>query len=224
MLTAQRQARRRLPTGPILVVGILAVALLVFGFGPLRDLLPDFANPFSTETQDRTGPAVLEALEDVSEYDAATGHFQVIVDIEEDAGWVPDFLRGERTVMTVGGDVDASVDFAGLTGSAIEVSEDGESVRITLPPARLEEPHIDPDDVQVVSQDRGLLDRVGGFFSDNSSDTTELYQVAEDKLASAADDAGLTERAEENTRAFLEGLMGSLGFSDVTVVFEADPT
>lgn len=224
MRTDRLRARRHLSVGPVLVVAILGVAFLVFGFGPLRDLLPDIGNPFGTETEDRSGPAVLEALEDVSEYDAATGHFQVIVDIEEDASWVPDFLRGERTVMTVGGDVDASVDFTGLSGSAVQVSEDGESVRITLPPARLEEPHIDPDDVEVVSEERGLLDRVGGFFADNSSDTTELYRVAEDKLAAAADDSGLTERAEENTQAFLEGLMGNLGFSEVSVVFDADPT
>ena len=60
----------------------------VYRTGPahhLSDLLPDWGNPFRTEEVDRTGPAVLKALEDLHEYRAATGSYQVMVDIEKDA-------------------------------------------------------------------------------------------------------------------------------------------
>jgi hypothetical protein len=197
--------------------------VLVLGVGRLAGLLPSFGNPFTTESVDRTQPAVLRALEDLSRYHAATGQFQVIVDLEEDARFLPDFIRGERTLFVASGTVDAWVDFSGLGEGAITVSPDGESVRVSLPSARLSDPRIDPSASRVVSRDRGLLDRLGSVFSDNPAGERQLYLLAERKLAAAARAGGVTERAEENTRAMLETMLRALGFSTVDVTV-APPT
>ena len=163
---------------------------------------------------------MLHALRDVSRYEAATGDFQVLVDIENDAAHLPDAIRGDRTVFMAQGTVDAAVDFTGITGDAIQVADDG-SVTVILPEATLAEARIDSEESRIVARDRGLLDRLGDVLSDNPVDDRELYLRAEDRLGEAAAEAGLAARAETNTRRMLDGMLGSLGYDDVTVVFES---
>ena len=215
--SSPRRSRAALAALAVVVV-LLGVAVTKLG-----DLLPSFGNPFATETVDRSQPALLEAIEDLSEYKAATGQFQVIIDVEDDTRFVPSFVRGERTVFLAGGTVDASVDFSGLAADAIEVSDDGDSVTVRLPPARLSEPRIDPERSYVVDRERGLLDRAASVFSDNPTSERELYLAAEEKLSSAAAEADLLERAEANTRTMLESMLNSLGYSEITVIFEDNP-
>lgn len=204
--------------------GVVAVAgVVLLGAGRLVDLLPSLHNPFTTETVDRTQPAVLKAVEDLSRYEAASGTFQVIVDLEEDARFLPDFIRGEHTLFVAGGTVDAYVDFSRLGTDAIVVSPDGEEVTVHLPRATLSGAHVDSEASRVVSRQRGLLDRLGGIFSDNPTGERQLYLLAEEKLEAAARAGGVRARAEKNTRAMLEGMLRSLGFERVTVTF-GDPS
>ena len=205
------------------VLGVVGVGgLAVLGAGQVLDVLPSIGNPFGSEEVDRTGPAVLHALQDVSRYEAATGEFQVLVDVENDANYLPDAIRGDRTVFMAQGTVDAAVDFTGLTEDAIRVADDG-SVTVTLPEATLTEARIDSEDSRIVARDRGLLDRLGDVLRDNPVDDRELYVRAEDRLGAAAAEAGLADRAEANTRRMLEGMLGQLGYDDVTVVFQRPP-
>lgn len=201
----------------------LVVVILAVGVSRLAGLLPSFDNPFAGETVDRSQPALLQAIEDLAEYHAASGQFQAILDVEQDVRFVPSFIGGARTVFLAGGTVDAYVDFGGLAEEAIEISDDGSSVTVRLPPARLSEPRIDPERSYVVSRERGLLDRAGSVFSDSPTGERDLYLLAEEKLSAAAAEADLAERAEANTRAMLESMLTSLGFTDVTVVFGGGP-
>jgi Protein of unknown function (DUF4230) len=199
---------------------LVVAGLALVGANRLGHLIPHLANPFRTETVDRTGPAVLKALDDLHQYRAATGSFQVLLDVEKDATYLPSFLKGERTLFLANGRVDAGVDFSGLTGEAVVVSPDRRSVTITLPHATLSPATVDPQASYVAARDRGLLDRISSVFSDSPTSERSLYLEAEPRLARAAAEAGLTARAEENTRAMLRGLIGSLGFDDVQVRFE----
>ena len=213
---------RRRPGG---LLGTVAVVLLVaaaaLGVARLGDLLPDLRNPFATETVDRTGPAVLKALADLHEYRAASGSYQVIVDLERDAKYLPPSLKGERTLFVGVGSVDASVDFGGISPASVQMSPDRRSVTVTLPRAQLSEARIDPGRSYVYERRRGLLDRLGAVFSDNPASERELFVLTEQRLeAAAAAEPGLVVRAEENTRTMLEGLLGTLGFTQVVVNFE----
>lgn len=219
--SAAGRARRR----GGLVLPVLVGVVLLLAAGWLTDLLPSIGNPFGTERVDRSQPTLLQALDDLSEYRAAVGQFQVVVDVEEDTRFVPSAIRGERTVFLAGGNVAASVDFSGLDEDAIRVGEDGTSVHVTLPRARLSDPVVEPERSYVVNRERGLLDRLGSVLSDNPTSERDLYLLAGDKLAEAAREAGLVERAEENTEAMLQTMLQSLGYEQVTVTFtdEVDP-
>lgn len=213
-----RGPRRLRGRGLLRSAATVVVAMLALvGVARLGDLLPGFGNPFTTERVDRTGPAVLKALEDLREFRGASGHFQVIVDIEKDTRYVPSVLKGERTLFVAIGTVDASVDFA---APSVAVSEDRRSVTVTLPRARLGGAVVDTGRSYVADRDRGLLDRVGSVFSDNPTSEKELYRLASLRLADAAGaDSALVDAAERNTRAMLEGLLRGLGFTTVTVAF-----
>ena len=215
---AVAEPRRRFPTGLVVLgVAVLSGFLLL---GWVKDLMPGLGNPFATQTVDRSGPAVLKSLENLRDFRAASGHFEVIVDVEKDARFVPAKIKGERVLFVAVGSVDAGVDFSALDDDAVEVSDDRRTVSLELPPATYREPQLDLDRSYVYDRDRGVLDRLQSLFGDDSSLDRELYPLAEQKLEDAArDGSGLLARAERNTRLMLEGLLRSLGFTRVEVRF-----
>jgi hypothetical protein len=202
-----------------LAVAVAALALLVPLGQRVLDALPDLGNPFAQETVDRSSAPLLTALADLSEYHAATGTFQVVVDLELDTPFVPSVLSGERTTFLATGEVDALVDFDGVAAGAT-VSADRRSVTIALPAPRLDEVRIDPSASRVVARDRGLAQRLGSVFEDNPTSERELYREAEAKIGSAATSSDLATRAEENTRQMLTSLATALGYTQVTVTFD----
>lgn len=208
---------RRPRFGRLFAVVLAAVAVLIVA--QMVNLLPSLHNPFGSKSVDRSQPALLKAVEDLSRYQAASGNFQVIVDLEKDARYMPDFIRGERTMFVAAGTVDASIDFSQIGDGAITVSPDGKSVTIALPRARLSDARIDPESSRVVSRQRGLLDRLGGVFSDTPTGERQLYLLAEQKIEAAARSGGVRARAEANTRRMLQSMLGSLGYEKVTVTF-----
>ena len=208
----RRSLLRTIGTGvAILLVGVLALL-------GLRSLAgwPSFGD----KEIDRSGPAVLTAMRDLSEYHAAAGQYQVVIDIEQDAKFLPDILKGKRTIFLAIGSVDAYVDFRKLGDDAVTISPDRKSVTIRLPRAQLSAPNVDPQQSRVLNQDLGVIDRLGGLFSDQPNPQhQQMYVLAQQRLAEAATQVGLQAKAEDNTRVTLEKLMRSLGFTDVEISF-----
>ena len=212
-----RGARGPRPWGILVIAGLVALVLLAPGF--VRGLLPDFDLPFGETTRDHSGPVVLRAIQDVREFKGATGHFEVVVDLENDTRFVPDRLRGERTLFVAVGTVDASVDFSGVGPRSVQVTG-SDSVSITLPRAHLSPARIDPEHSYVANRERGLLDRITGFFEDTPTGERDLYLAAEKKLEHAATSTGeLRRQAEANTRQMLESMLRPLGYETVIVRF-----
>ena len=202
--------------------GVIVLALLAVP-GWLTGLLPSLPNPFATQTVDRSAPAVLKSIRDLREYRAASGQFEVLVDLERDSA-LPAAILGERTLFVAAGSVDAGVDFSGIGRGAVVVSEDRRSAVITLPRPRLSKAKLDLDRSYVYDRRQGVLNEIGLLFEDERNTERDVYLLAERKLdEAAAKGSGLVARAERNTRAMLESLLGSLGFTSVDVRFEADP-
>ena len=130
-------------TSPVAAV-VAALAVLVAIFVVVPAIIPglDDLNPFKETTEDRS-PPVIVLLESLSEYRAATSNMQVVVDVEKDTRFLPDFIKGERTLIVASGSVDASIDFrkAGGRRPARERRPDGrdrDAAAHALSPARVD--------------------------------------------------------------------------------------
>ncbi|WP_327086989.1 DUF4230 domain-containing protein [Nonomuraea sp. NBC_01738] len=198
---------------------LVVIALLVVG----ARLAWTWLNSMGEQTIDRSQPVLLQSIQDLSRFEAATGTFQVVVDLEKDANFLPDAIKGSRTLFVGSGGVDAYVDFSRLPKDAVTVGKERTQVTVRLPRAQLEKPNLDNAKSYVFAQQRGILDRVQDFLSASPTDQRELYVLAEKKIAEAATASDLRTRADTNTRLMLQGLLKSLGFTKVTVKFSDEP-
>ncbi|WP_345607460.1 DUF4230 domain-containing protein [Pseudonocardia adelaidensis] len=215
--TGRLLRRRRLK----FLAAVAALAIAVPIGAQAVGMFPALSATFAPQTVDRGPAPLLAALADVSEYHAATGTFQVLVDIERDTPHVPALISGERTTMFATGHVDALVDLSGLGPE--QVSAGGDAVTFTLPAARLAPATLDPSASRVVGRERGIVERIAGAIQNDPVDDEELYQLASRKLDETARQSDLLTRAETNTRDMLTSLARSLGYDRVTVTF-TDPS
>ncbi|MEU1455833.1 DUF4230 domain-containing protein [Streptomyces avermitilis] len=212
--------RTRMP-GWLKAVTALVLVLVVLFAGLRLSVLPGLRDLFGEDTHDRSGPTLLKSIQDMSRYDAASGNFQVVVDLEKDAKLLPDAIRGTRTLYVGAGTVDAYVNLGGLGKNDVKVNGDRTSATIRLPHAVLGKPALDADRSYAVSKQRGLLDRLGDLFSDNPNSERAVQKLAVKHIGEAAKDSELASRAEENTTSMLDGLLRSLGFKEVHVTYAA---
>ena len=219
-MTTSIKAVRRMPLwAKVLSAVVLVFALLLAG---LRlAVLPGLGDIFGEETHDRSGPALLESIQDMSRYEAASGNFQIVVDLEKDTKYLPDAIKGTRVLYVGAGTVDAYVDLGKVAKNDVTVNGDRTSATLRLPHAALGKPALNPDRSYAVSKQRGLFDRITDLFSDNPNDEQAVQKLAARHIGDAAKESGLTARAEQNTTAMLKGLLGSLGFTEVKVTYGA---
>ena len=182
-------------------------------------LLPQLRNPFGETTTVRSGPVLLKSISALSRYEAASGSFQVVVNLSQHASFLPSFLEGSTTLFIGQGTEIAYVDFGHLRGSAIRVSADRTAVTVDLPKAQLQPAVLNVSQSYVFAQQQGLLNRVGNFFSGNPNSQQQVYILAQRKIETAARKSALLSEAQRNTTGMLDGMLHSLGFRQVTVRF-----
>lgn len=215
------------------IVGLVIVVVLLGGLvivleatgRALSSLNPFRDGVVENVTVDRSGPVVVRSITEMGELKAASGDYQVVVDVENDVRPLPSFLAGERTLFVAAGTVDATVDLRAVGEDDVVVSEDGTAVTITVPTPQVGDPAMDLSRSRVWGRDRGLIDRLKDAFGDDAGDDpTEIqgiYRLGEQKIAEAASASpDLVNRAEASTTSTLQGLLRALGYTDVTVVFE----
>jgi len=201
-----------------LVAAIAAVVVLVIALSAVH-LLPQLRNPFGETTSVSSQPVLLKSITALSRYEAASGAFQVVVDLNRKANYLPSFLEGSQTLFIGQGTEIAFVDFSQLKGKALHVSADHKTVTITLPNAQLEPAVLNVKQSYVFAQQQGLLNRIGNFFSGNPNSEQQVYILAQQKIETAARQSPLRAEAQKNTIAMLTGMLRSLGFQQVTVAF-----
>lgn len=203
------------------LAGVIAVIVALVAGLSAGGMWPHLSNPFAEQQTDRTGPPLLRSIQDLSRYTAAQGNFQVVVDLQNDRKYVPDFLLNQRTLFVGVGSVEAYVDFSAISEGAVVESADGTAVEVKLPAPQLGEANLDIDSSYVFAEERGLFNRIKDAFASDPNRQKETYQRAREEISRAATDTELLQRAEENTRKMLEGLLRSLGYEKVTVTFTA---
>lgn len=213
----------KLLKGAFSALALIVVLVVALGAAQRFSLLPHLGNPVREQEVDRTGPAILRSLTDLSEYHASTSDFEVTVDLEKDVKYVPSVVAGEHVIYQAIGSADGVVDLSQLDARSVQI-EQGRRVIVTVPRAQVSEITLDLERSKVVARDRGLLNRVGSVFGDNPTDARSAQLAGRRKLAAAARQSELRARAERNTRAFLTSLLEDAGATRVTVRFEDAPT
>jgi hypothetical protein len=196
---------------------LAAVAACVIALSAVH-LLPRLRNPFAEKTTVTSQPVLLKSITALSRYEAASGSFQVVVDLSQHS-LLPSFLQGSETLFIAQGTDIAFVNFGQLKGQAIQVSANRAAVTVTLPRAQLEPAVLNVRQSYVYAQQRGLLNRIGDFFGGNSNGQQQVYIAAQQKISAAARHSPLLTEAERNTRGMLTGMLSSLGFKRITVNF-----
>jgi hypothetical protein len=199
---------------------VATVVAIILGM-TVVGILPKLQNPFGSRTTDRSQPVLLKSIKDLSRFTAAEGNFQEIVDVQKDSKYLPDFLVNDRTLFVAVGSVEAYVDFGQIGQGAITESADRRSVTIKLPAPQLTKPNLDHDKSYVFAQQQGILNHLGNVFANDPNKLQELYKKGEERIADVSKSGELTQRAEKNTRAMLEQLLRSLGYTSVTVNFSS---
>ena len=200
-----------------IIAGIAAVIVLALVLSAVH-LLPQLRNPFAETTTDRSQPVLLKSITQLSRYEAASGSFEVVIDLQN-RSFLPSFIEGSETLFVASGSDIAYVDFSQLKGQAIHVSANRTAVTITLPRAQLEPAVLDVKRSYVFAQQQGLANRIGNFFSGNPNNQQQVYVAAQQKIQTAAKQSPLLSEAQKNTQSMLAGMLHSLGFQQVTVNF-----
>jgi Protein of unknown function (DUF4230) len=204
------------------VAAIVAVIVLIVVLSAVH-LLPQLRNPFAETTTVRSQPVILKSITNLSRYEAASGSFQVVVDLTKRSSLIPSFLEGSETLFIGQGTDIAFVDFATLKSGAIMVNSNRTSVTVTLPKPQLEPAVLNVNQSYVYAEQQGLFNRIGNFFSGNPNSQQQVYQIAQGKIETAAKQSPLLADAQKNTEGMLTGMLTSLGFQHVTVNFGAQP-
>ena len=210
----------------IRLIGTAIVVVLVIGIalvGSAIHLFPQLRNPFAEDTKETSGPVLLQSVQQLSRYEAASGTFQVVVDIST-SSILPSFLQGSDTMFIGVGNDNAYVDFGKLKGNDVQVSDDRRSATLTLGHAQLAPATLDVHQSYVYAQQQGLFTRINSFFSGNPNSQQALYELAQKQIQTAAGKSELMADAERNTKAMLTSLLQSLGFTKITVNYAANPS
>jgi len=212
--------RKSIVARVLIFFGVVFAVIVAACFG-LRSLnvLPSFDNPFDKQTTDRSQPVLLQSMRDLSRYVAADGTFQVIVDLQDDRKYVPDWLINRRILFVGSGTVEEYVDFSSLADKALEVDNEKKTIKLTLPPPQQGDAALDLQKSYVVEEDRGLLTSIGDAFKSDTDKQQRVYQLSQQRITEAARASGLDQRARDNTQHMLESLFTRLGYTSVTVTF-----
>jgi hypothetical protein len=206
------------PSGCLFWLAGLVALILVIGLGlKVTGLLPHFHNPFAEKTTDRSQPTLLLSIQDLARFEAASGNFQEVIDVQKDRSFIPDIIFNDRALFVCVGSVDAYVDFSHIAQGDITDSADHKSVTIKLPAAQLDKPNIDHGKSYIFAAQKGIVNKIGDLFGGNPNKEQELYVLGEQRIAQAARDSGLADRAATNTKQMLTGMLKGLGYTSITI-------
>jgi Protein of unknown function (DUF4230) len=218
MTTDTKRAR---VAGVLILGGVLALGVVVYVAGvrscaaPSRPLLPPMSSSVSVL---RDTPSVLLAVKDLARLESAVFHMERVIDLTDKQSHLFGLLETEDAILLVAvADVSGGVDLQKLTAEDVVADFDQKRVRITLPAPEVFHAALDNAKTYVHTR------RTGTLAGRRENLETRARQEAERTLVDAARQAGLIERAGENARRVVEGLVRSLGYTDIEVHVKAEP-
>jgi hypothetical protein len=207
------RAPKRSPV-PIVLALVLGVVLgFVYLALPSRNSAMGLASRFWSVVTGRSirfdvsQPAVVDRIKKLQRLETVQYSIDKVITGTRESRIFPDFLAGDRLLMTVHGEAIAGIDFATLKPG--DVFTRGKLVHLHLPAAQIFSARLDNSKTRVYSRQTGLLVPVDRNLE------TEVRQEAERQLQQSALADGILDTAQQNARTTLTGMLTGLGFEKV---------
>src|SRR5260370_12536532 len=101
-----------------IVVAVTAAGIFIVVLSAVH-LLPQLRNPFAETTTVRSEPVILKSITNLSRYEAASGSFEVVVDLTQRTSPLPSFLPGRDPLFIAPGPPTPLIDFSHLNSHTI---------------------------------------------------------------------------------------------------------
>ncbi len=158
---------------------------------------------------DVSRPTVVDKIQRLEHLETVTYTMDKVVAGERTNSILPDFLVGDRLLLSVHGEAIAGVDLGQLKSSDVVIS--GKSVHVHLPPAQIFVTALDSTKTRVYSRSTGL------FVPADPNLESEVRARAEQQLHDSAESSGILATARSNAASTLTKLLLSFGFEQVQV-------
>ncbi len=208
----------------VLVVGLLLIAAItgwavvnavrgvtrvpeVVG-GGVATQVQQFIHPTPTIYPDAV--TIVKQVQALSRLETAQYTLEKVITAETRQGALAG-LFGDRLLFVAHGNVIAGVDLAKVQANDIQVTPDGQ-VTLVLPAAEVFVSALDNEKSYVYDRQTGLFTRADVNLE------TQARQVADAEIRQAALEDGILRLAQDNAKAFMQSLLLSLGFKQVTIL------
>jgi hypothetical protein len=158
---------------------------------------------------DTSAPSVVDKIRQLARLESVQYSIDKIVEGNRQAPGIPNFLAGDRLLFIAHGEVIAGVDLTKLGKNDVRV--DGESVQVRLPDAQILTTRIDNARSRVYERTTGLL------VPADPNLESQVREAAEQQITHAAMDDKILDKARDNARVSVTGLLYALGFRRVDV-------
>jgi hypothetical protein len=208
----------------IVLVGLLIGRQLIgdmtrgLGAGVPEQVRQAIATPTPT-VRDRGGTILqIQALNRIE-----TMRYSVerVVEAGTERGDFLDSILGDKLLLIASGDVVAGVDLSRLRASDINISSDGKSITIKLPPSEIFSAALNNQRTRVYNRDTKIGTQLTG--GQDPTLETQARQVAEAEILNAACEADVMRRSADEAQRSIEQFLKLLEFESVTVIAEAGP-
>jgi Protein of unknown function (DUF4230) len=216
-MTTQYSSGRSGSSGTLLAVLLSlvlgAVALAVFIRHATSGIMARVATAITgrTTTFDTSVPAVVQKIQRLNRLETVVYSIDTVVEGSKSSAVLPDLLAGDRILLVVHGQSIAGIDLAQLKPEDVRITNNGESIHVTLPPSQLFITSIDNQHTRVYMRSTGVL-----VPADPNLETDTRVKAEQQLQASALSD-GILDTASKNARATVTTLLYGLGFREVTV-------
>lgn len=158
---------------------------------------------------DTSAPAVVEQIRRLARLESVDYSVDKIVESSRQSPLLPNFLAGDKLLLVAHGEVIAGVDLSQLNKGDVRV--EGSTVHVRLPAAQVLVTRVDNTRTQVYSRTTGLL------VPADPNLESQARQTAEQEITKAALADGILDKARQNARVAVTGLLYALKFRNVDV-------
>lgn len=184
------------------------IVLLLAGTISVNSIIGNFRDIF-TKPAVITAQTVLERVQGMSNLTVVRYNYSSLVTSEREMPGILAALYGERQVMVAVGQINAGIDLSQIT--ADDVTTDGNTVIVKLPPPVLQECFLNDNASYIVSRDTGI------FASEAPNLDTEARRFAVRQFRDSAVEAGILDEVQANAREVVGNLVEAVADADTQV-------